>query len=57
MAEVTCSECGLKYDDVYRWTYCPHDTFEMRTMATRNGVTKLCTSVEELDEFMGSTDG
>ena len=22
-----CSECGAKYDDEYRWTICPHETF------------------------------
>jgi len=25
---VTCEKCGLTYNDIYRWTYCPHDTFE-----------------------------
>lgn len=24
---VTCPKCLARYDDVYRWTYCPHDTF------------------------------
>jgi hypothetical protein len=28
MAHVTCEECGLNYNDTYRWTFCPHDTFE-----------------------------
>jgi hypothetical protein len=24
---VLCPTCGRHYDDTYRWTYCPHDTF------------------------------
>jgi hypothetical protein len=24
---VTCQKCGLNYNDIYRWTDCPHDTF------------------------------
>jgi hypothetical protein len=57
MARVVCPECGLGYDDVYRWTLCPHEAFEMRTVATRVGArgqteTRVCTSVEELADFM-----
>ena len=25
---VVCGKCKLEYDDIFRWTYCPHDTFE-----------------------------
>lgn len=25
---VVCEKCKAKYDDQFRWTYCPHDTFE-----------------------------
>lgn len=25
---VTCEECGLTYNDIYRWTDCPHEGFE-----------------------------
>lgn len=52
MARVTCEKCGLSYDDVYRLTYCPHAEFAMRTMAYRGGESKLCTTVEELNEFL-----
>lgn len=24
---VTCPQCRRGYDDAYRWTFCPHDTF------------------------------
>jgi hypothetical protein len=24
---VSCAPCGAAYDDEYRWTWCPHDTF------------------------------
>lgn len=50
---VKCNECNEDYDDLDHWTTCPHDYFEMRTMAHRgDGGSKLCTSVEELTEFM-----
>lgn len=25
--KVKCSECGVWFDDEFRWTFCPHDTF------------------------------
>lgn len=28
MARVTCEKCRLNYNDIYRWTFCPHDKFE-----------------------------
>jgi hypothetical protein len=24
---VTCPECHRRYDDEFRWTICPHETF------------------------------
>ena len=24
---VRCAECGKRFDDEFRWTNCPHDTF------------------------------
>ena len=24
---VQCSKCNLKFDDEFRWTICPHETF------------------------------
>jgi len=24
---VTCKACGTRFDDEYRWTFCPHETF------------------------------
>ena len=25
---VRCDKCKLEYDDIFHWTYCPHDYFE-----------------------------
>lgn len=52
-----CDECGLEYDDVYRWTYCPHDHFPMNTLVSwvdEEGVRHehVATSVDELKEFL-----
>jgi hypothetical protein len=49
----TCERCGLSYDDLYRWTYCPHETFEMHTRAVNAaGVERCCHTVEELKAHM-----
>lgn len=49
----TCSRCREEYDDLYRSTLCPHEPFKMHTLAVRgDGQEKICTSVEELNEFM-----
>jgi len=49
-----CDDCGIGYDDTYRLTFCPHDRFQMNTMAVRgDGAEKLCHTVEELRDFMG----
>ena len=50
---VVCKECGENYDDVYRLTYCPHELFEMHTVAVNaEGEMKCCHSLEELHEHM-----
>lgn len=28
---VTCEKCRLNYNDVYRWTFCPHDKIILST--------------------------
>ena len=52
MAHVKCPDCGLEYDDVYHWTFCPHDLFEMRTIVLKDGKEYVATSLEELDAIM-----
>lgn len=50
---VTCPTCKMEYDDLDHSTICPHDYFPMRTLAVRgDGETKMCTSVQELNDFM-----
>jgi hypothetical protein len=46
---VTCRTCQLEYDDLYKLTYCPHETFEMHTLITVHGIERCCHSIEELD--------
>ena len=53
---VQCEDCHLEYDDTYRLTYCPHAEFEMRTVVSKNGLTKVCTTLEELEEFLRDAD-
>lgn len=51
--EIKCTECNMIYDDVYSITYCPHNAFQMNTTVIKsNGDSKICTTVEELDEFI-----
>jgi hypothetical protein len=54
MAVVTCAYgCGLEFDDTYRWTFCPHATFEMHTTVVRPGQPDvIATSVEQLHALM-----
>lgn len=55
---VTCEACGVQYDDVYRWTFCPRAAFEMHTVAVRaDGQAKCCHTVEELDAWLGEGEG
>ena len=50
---ITCGDCGKQYDDVYRLTVCPHESFEMRTIvAGPEGVKGVARSVEELHRLM-----
>ncbi len=51
---VRCGICEKVYDDTYQWTFCPHDSFEMQTLAVRgNGQSKVCHSIEELEAWLG----
>lgn len=53
MAFRECELCGAKYDDLYRWTYCPHDPFQMQSVTTRaDGLTRTCHTIEEQDAFL-----
>lgn len=55
---VQCETCGLTYDDLYRRTYCEHEVFAMHTVVTlTNGRSQVCTSVEELEAFLGQEHG
>lgn len=46
---VICDHCGLRYDDVYRLTICPHERFEMRTVVVMgDGEVRVAHTVEEL---------
>jgi len=55
---VMCSDCGRKYDDVYRLTYCPHETFQMQTIVVGpEGVRGIATSVKELKRLLGESAG
>jgi hypothetical protein len=33
MAIVKCPDCAKVYDDFYRWTRCPHETFQLSASA------------------------
>jgi hypothetical protein len=51
---VECPDCGLRYDDVYRLTLCPHDRFEMATAVYRGAeFVGIATSVPELRRMLG----
>lgn len=53
--KTTCKECDRTYDDVYHWTYCPHDYFQMRTVVVRPGKPDaIASTVEELDMLMAN---
>lgn len=50
---VSCEKCGLRYDDTYRLTYCPHEKFEMNTTVSSGGrVIGVAHSVEELNRML-----
>ena len=50
--EVICPTCGIEYDDTYRLTVCPHETFEMRTAVVVKGEERVATSVEQLNAWI-----
>lgn len=53
---VTCYKCGVTYDDTYRWTYCPHDYFEMNTTVGVGGrIIGVAHSVQELNRMLEDT--
>lgn len=38
------------YDDTYRWTFCPHDGFDMKTLVIKPGEPpRLVTRLEDLE--------
>lgn len=46
---VFCPKCRKRYDDVYRWRYCPHDRFTMNTVVLGpEGVRGVAHTVPEL---------
>ena len=50
---VTCDDCELDFDDVYRRTYCPHEWFEMRTtVVDGDGKVRVARTLEELSRLM-----
>ncbi len=53
MMMVTCADCGERYDDVYRLTYCPHERFKMRTVVHRVGKPPITAhTIEQLRSLM-----
>jgi len=54
---VTCEACGLKYDDVEHYTFCPHASFTMRALVMRgDGQVKVCTTIREVHAFIREGD-
>ena len=51
---VICEKCGEEYDDVYRWTFCPHEHFEMATtvVGPDGKIRGIARSVDELRQLM-----
>ena len=49
---VYCDHCDRAYDDTTRWTICPHDEFPMRCTVSFHGRTRVCRSLEELNQFL-----
>lgn len=48
---VQCSKCQATYDDTYRDTGCPHDTFKMHTMVvnSNDATVYVVVSLTDLD--------
>jgi len=54
---VTCTTCHLEYDDLYRYTFCPHPGFQMRCTVVRgDGRVKVCSTVTEVNAFIREGD-
>ncbi len=51
---VTCSDCKVEYDDIYHYTNCPHEYFEMHTIVSTDHGSKCCHTIEEVDSFTNS---
>lgn len=50
---VTCPLCRREYDDLYRYTFCPHLGFQMRCTVVRgDGQSKVCTTLAEVNAFI-----
>jgi hypothetical protein len=50
---VICGDCNLDYDDTYRLTICPHESFPMATSVYRGGeLVGVATSVDQLEAMM-----
>lgn len=45
---MTCEECGLSYDDVYKRTDCPHEAFQMHTMVASGNEVYIAITLEDL---------
>jgi hypothetical protein len=56
MAQITCPVCQLQYDDTYRNTICPHDSFEMHTGVTVGGERGCAHTIDELNAAHRSVD-
>lgn len=53
MAAVRCPDCGVAYDNTYRWTRCPHERFEMGSTTMRaDGTVRKCRTVTEQSAFL-----
>jgi hypothetical protein len=53
---VTCEKCGVRYDDTYRFTFCPHERFEMNTtVGNSSGIVGVAHSLEELNRMLKET--
>ena len=48
----TCEDCGVEYDDTYRYTLCPHERFEMHCKIYVRGEWRCCHTVEEVRAAM-----
>ncbi len=48
-----CEQCGSRYDDEFRLTYCPHAQFNMQTVVGGpGGIVGVATTIEELNRML-----